>query len=94
MSVCQHGHHVAAVYRTPAGLVYQADTGPHAHGSKDFVDTAHGSHSRGNEFTDLLEADEMTADDVPAWCDCGHRTLSRAELAELVRSGRGTIHLP
>jgi hypothetical protein len=30
---------------------------------------------------DLLEAPRDAADDtLPAWCDCGHRTLSRADI--------------
>ncbi|MBC6445893.1 hypothetical protein [Actinokineospora xionganensis] len=35
---CPRSHHVAAVYDTSAGAVCIATTGPHAHGSKDFVD--------------------------------------------------------
>ncbi|WP_372728727.1 hypothetical protein [Nocardioides sp.] len=90
---CRHGHHVAAVYETPAGLIYRAGTGPHAHGSKDFVDTAHGSAVRGNEYTDLLHPDPMASDELPAWCDCGHRTLSRGDLLASMHAGKGTIHL-
>lgn len=91
---CRDGHHLAAVYETPAGLVYLADTGPHGHGSKDFVDTPHGGATRGDEFTDLLEPGPMVADEIPAWCDCGHRTLSRRDLLTRARSEKGTVHLP
>lgn len=91
---CRRGHHVAAVYETAAGLVYLADTGPHGHGSKDYVDAAHGDATRGDEFTDLLAPGPMVADEVPAWCDCGHWTLSRSDLLDRARSSHGTVHLP
>ena len=94
---CRHGHHVAWVYDTPSGLVYRSMTGPHAHGSRDFVDTGHHGTRRGTAgaggYVDLLEA-EATADDaMPAWCDCGPRTLSRADLLQHVRAGGKTVRL-
>ena len=91
---CRRSHHVAAVYATAAGAVYQADTGPHAHGRRDFVDSPHGATTKGTEFVDLLTAGLHVADEVPAWCDCGHWTLSRNELSEQARPGGRTIHLP
>ena len=91
---CRHAHHLAAVYDTPAGLVYRAATGPHAHGSKDFVDTAHDGGGPGHPFTDLLEAGRLVGDELPAWCDCGHWSLSRRDLLARTRDEGGTVHLP
>ena len=91
---CRHGHHVAAVYDTSAGLVFRALTGPHAHGSKDFVDTAHHGADRGTAYVDLLAPGPMAEDGLPAWCDCGSWTLSRRELIGQVRAGDRTVHLP
>ena len=81
---CRHGHHVAAVFATDAGPVYQAETGPHAHGAA----------SRGTEFLDLLTPGRLDADEIPAWCDCGPWTLSRRALREQLRPKGHTIHLP
>jgi hypothetical protein len=77
---CSRSHHLAAVYRTESGLVYLAISGPHAHGSKDRIDTAHHGARRGTEYVDLLVADPD--DGLPAWCDCGTHTLSRSALIE------------
>jgi hypothetical protein len=90
---CRHAHHLAMVYETDAGLVYQSRTGPHGHGSKDFIDT--GSHGRrgGDEYVDLLAAGTAADDQLPAWCDCGPRTLSRSELLGQARSGPHTVRL-
>jgi hypothetical protein len=90
---CPRGHHVGAVYETDVGLVLRALTGPHAHGSKDFVDTAHHGGSRGTEYVDLLEPASPADDQLPAWCDCGTWTLSRAEVRREVRPGHRTWHL-
>ncbi len=91
---CRHSHHVAGVYDTPAGLVYRAVTGPHAHGSRDFVDTAHHGGHRGHEYVDLLAPGPMAGDGLPAWCDCGSWTLSRSELLGQAQAGHRTVHLP
>lgn len=90
---CPHGHHVAAVFETEAGLVVRAVTGPHAHGSKDFVDTAHHGGTHGVVYVDLLEPASTTDDVLPAWCDCGPRNLSRAEIRREVRPEHHTMHL-
>jgi hypothetical protein len=84
---CARSHHLAAVYETEAGLVYHAVEGPHAHGSKDFVDTAHHGGTRGTEYVDLLRADPMSDDGLPAWCDCGPHTLSRRDLLQAAADG-------
>ena len=90
---CPHGHHVAAVFDTEVGLVVRTLTGPHAHGSKDFVDTAHHGATRGQEYVDVLDPGPSGDDQLPAWCDCGTRTLSRAEVRREVRPGHRTWHL-
>jgi hypothetical protein len=90
---CPHGHHVGAVYDTEAGLVLHALSGPHAHGAKDYVDTAHHGGPRGTEYADLLDAAWAGDDALPAWCDCGSRTLSRAEVVREVGRHRRTWHL-
>lgn len=93
---CGRSHHLAAVYQTDAGPVYRSVSGPHAHGSLDFVDTPHRGGKR-HEYVVLLEpstSDTATTatDDLPAWCDCGPVTLSRAQLLDQVRAGRHTVH--
>lgn len=84
---CSRGHHVAAVFKTDEGRVYRSLIGPHSHGSKDFIDTGKGGSPGGKEYVDLLVAEAWADDDLPAWCDCGPRTLSRAELLSLIRTG-------
>lgn len=90
---CSRSHHLAAVFETADGLVYEALEGPHAHGSLDYVDTAHHGGSRGSRFIDLLAGDPYSDDGLPAWCDCGPYTLSRSMLQELARTG-GTVRVP
>ena len=85
---CTHSHHLAAVYETKAGLVYHAVEGPHAHGRKDFVDTAHHGGPRGTEFVDLLVGEVASSDALPAWCDCGPHSLSRSDLLAAAADGR------
>jgi hypothetical protein len=91
--LCANSHRVAAVYDTPAGLVYATMTGPHAHGSRDFVGTEQYHGCRGKEYTDLLRGDAQVDDALPAWCGCGPRTLSRAELAAAVADYRKHLHV-
>lgn len=83
---CSHSHHVATVYRTPAGLVFHSITGPHAHGRMDRADVAHHGHEHGLEYVEMLDSDQ--ADDLlPASCDCGPWSLSRTDLLADVRAG-------
>ena len=90
---CSRSHHLAAVYRTSAGMVYHAVAGPHAHGSKDRIDTAHHASTRGTDYVDLLIADPMSDDGLPAWCDCGTHTLSRADLIEESAASPHTVRV-
>ncbi|MBI4900602.1 MAG: hypothetical protein HY829_09020 [Actinobacteria bacterium] len=80
MSVqCRRSHHVAAVYDTGIGPVILTHPGPHAHGSKDFIDTGHHAAPRPDRL-DLLQAGRGVGDEIPAWCDCGPVQLSRTHL--------------
>lgn len=93
---CSGSHQVATVYGTEIGLVYVARGGAHAHGSRDFVDVAHHDAVHGVEIVDLLDTGtDPTADDaLPARCECGPRTVSRAELMRTVRAGRRRLLVP
>lgn len=86
---CRQSHHVAAVYEADGELVYSATVGPHGHGSRDRVDAGHGSSDCGRGHTDLLDTsgDLMSDDNMPASCECGPRTLSRAALLASVEEG-------
>ncbi len=87
---CRQGHRVAAVYDTNVGPVYVSRIGPHAHGDMDFPDTGHRLERPGEEFVDALEA-KWKDDGLPAWCDCGNRTLSRNDLAKDIAADRRTV---
>ncbi len=90
---CRHAHHVAAVYRTEAGPVYVARTGPHSHGRKDFIDSGrHGGHG-GGEYVDLLTEAPSVDEELPAWCDCGPRILLRRDVLRHVAARRGPVRL-
>ncbi len=78
---CARSHHVAEVYDTAAGPVYAARVRSRSHGSRDRVDEPHGD-GRVDRWFDLVTVNDVHDDDLPAWCDCGHRTLSRAALTE------------
>jgi hypothetical protein len=81
------------VFETPDGLVYQSVAGSHSHGSKDFVDTGMHGRERRTDHVDLLTAEAGVDDNLAAWCDCGPRSLSRAELLDSVRSGERLVRV-
>jgi len=89
---CAHSHHVAAVYATEVGLVYAAPVRARAHGSFDLPDEPHGDQHPHRWF-DLLDTSAgPTVDDaLPAWCDCGPRTLSRATLLQWLDDGEHRV---
>ena len=89
---CARSHHVAAVYTTDAGPVVLTHPGPHAHGSKDFVDTGHHG-SRRSDRLDLLDAGRGADDTIPAWCDCGPVDLSRSALRQRLTHPGRTVRL-
>lgn len=91
---CGRGHHVAAVLGTAVGPVFRSVTGLHAHGDRDYVDTGHGSHQNGTRYVDLLAADDFTDDALPASCECGPHTLSRARLVKAIADYERVIQLP
>lgn len=89
---CAHSHHLAEVVDTDFGPVYVTRIGPHGHGRLDLPDLGrHGSRA-GEEYADLLH-DPLGGDDLPAWCDCGPRQLSRRWLAERLSTGAPTAHI-
>ena len=75
------------------GLVFEALVGPHAHGYRDFIDTAHHGTAHGTRFVDFLDADAFADDLLPARCECGTHELSRAELQRAVQAHQRTIFL-
>ncbi len=87
---CHRSHHLAAVYDTAAGPVVRTRPGSHAHGSKDFVDTAHHG-SRAPDRLDLLEAGRSADDVLAAWCDCGPVELSRRDLLRRLGAGERRV---
>lgn len=89
---CARSHHVAEVISTPGGAVYLTRTGPPSYGRMDRPNLgAHGAPS-GIDFTDLL-VDPMAGDELPAWCDCGPRTLSREWVLEQLDGGSRTVRV-
>jgi len=93
---CTHGHHLAAVFRTPDGPVYRsAPLGhSHSHGDRDRYDSAHHA-AEGQPWVDLLELAPSAAvdDGLPAWCECGARTLSRVQLIQWIADGESRVNL-
>ncbi len=89
---CRRAHHLAEVYDTAAGPVILTRPGPHAHGSKDFVDTGHHAAPRA-ERADLLRAEPGPGDDLPAWCDCGPVELARGLVWTALGDGRRTLRV-
>ena len=87
---CGAGHHIAAVYRTPAGLVYMATVRSRSHGDHDLPDEPHDQAP--HHWFDLLEVEHPTVDDaLPAWCDCGHRSLSRVAVLDWISTGEHRV---
>lgn len=89
---CAHGHHIAAVYATALGPVFVATVHSHSHGSRDLPDVPHGSQQP-NRWFDLLDdaGASMVGDELPAWCDCGHRTLSRSAVRQWLQAGEHRV---
>lgn len=90
---CARSHHVAWLFDTEAGIVYATVTGPHAHGSRDRVDTAHHGGRRGTEYADLLDAGPHADDELPAWCECGPRTISRTALVHALDADQRVLRV-
>ena len=71
--------------------MFESLVGPHAHGDRDFVDTAHNWNLHGTRYVDLLDAGRFADDLVPA--RCGGHELSRAEMQRAVKAHQHTILL-
>ncbi|HEY5184079.1 MAG TPA: hypothetical protein VIM19_04040 [Actinomycetes bacterium] len=93
---CTHGHHLATVYRTADGPVYQSTSlgHSHSHGDRDRYDGAHHGDVT-PPWVDLLQVAASAAvdDGLPAWCECGARTLSRAQLIQWIADGEHRVNL-
>lgn len=86
---CARSHHLAKVFDTDAGFAYQSTVHGHAHGRRDRLDDAHGV-AVVRHWSDLLDSDP--ADDaLPAWCECGHRMLSRAAVRRWMDDGEKRV---
>ncbi len=90
---CGRSHHVAAVFSTSAGVVFESRVGPHAHGDRDFVDAAHHASRHGSRYVDVLDAGRYADDLVPAACECGMHELSRAEMQHEIAVNHHTMQL-
>ncbi|MFD7845846.1 hypothetical protein ACFV4K_23250 [Nocardia sp. NPDC059764] len=90
---CGRSHHVATVFDTAAGAVYESSIGPHAHGRRDYIDEAHDADRHGAHYIDLLDGDRYVDDLLPAHCECGDHELSRTQLRRAVDSHQRTIQL-
>ncbi|MTE16867.1 alpha/beta hydrolase family protein [Nocardia aurantiaca] len=90
---CGRSHHVATIFDTAIGAVYESSVGPHAHGHRDFVDEAHHAAHHGTRYVDMLDSDILAEDLVPAYCECGSYELSRNEMRRAIDEGRHTIQL-
>ena len=93
---CTHGHHLATVFRTPDGSVYRSTPlgHSHSHGDRDRFDSAHHG-AEAPPWVDLLEVAPSAAvdDGLPAWCECGARTLSRVQLIQWIADGEHRVNL-
>jgi len=88
---CARSHHLAVVVETPEGPVYRSTVHGRSHGHADQVDTPHQPHGE-REYVDLLQPAGGQADDaLPAWCDCGQRSLSRAAVAGWLAAGERRV---
>ena len=89
---CAVNHHVAKIYETDSGLVYESTIRRHSHGDRDLPDKPHGDHEPTRWLDFLTVSDDPTTDDVlPAWCDCGPRSLSRQAIRSWVASGEQRV---
>lgn len=89
---CSHSHHLARVLDTQQGLVFASVVRPRSHGSRDRVDVGHHADRSPHPWYDLLDVPAALADDgLPAWCDCGPRSLSRSALREWIALGERRV---
>lgn len=89
---CGHSHHLATVFDTREGAVYVATVHGRSHGHRDREDTPHKPHGEASYIDLLTPPGGPWADDaLPAWCDCGQRSLSRAALAEWTAAGERRV---
>lgn len=93
---CSRSHHVASVYSTPGGQVYTARPWAHGHGDQDRHDAAHHGGHRDAVWADWLDPGDpsLVEDGLPAGCECGPRSLSRAVLRDALAAGTRRLVVP
>jgi hypothetical protein len=86
---CAQAHHVATVFTTSTGPLYVSHIRPHAHGARDRHDAAHHGGHRDDLWLEWLTPDGAVSidDALPAGCECGPRSLSRARLLAAITAG-------
>lgn len=89
---CPAGHHVARVVPTKEGDVVVTSVRAHSHGSRDLPDEPH-TPNRSKEFIDLVDVADPAEDAIPAWCDCGQRSLSRRAIQRWLATGERRVIL-
>lgn len=87
---CPEGHHLLKVLSTGAGPIVVTTVRAHSHGNRDRPDEPH-TPAKAREFVDMLAVADPAEDEIPAWCDCGHRTLSRAAVAQWLAGGEKRV---
>jgi hypothetical protein len=87
---CADGHELAKVFRTDAHLLVRTTVRPRSHGNRDLPDKPHTPNEM-RRIVDMLEVDDAADDSIPAWCDCGARTLSRAALRDWLTQGEHRV---
>ena len=92
--LCRRRHHVASIYDTPAGLVFEALTGGPRRVWIDLLSSEDRNPVAPVGYVDLLEPTLSGDNEIAAWCACGPWTLSRRLLQRQVSAGLGTVVLP
>lgn len=89
---CPAGHHVAKIVPTPSGDIVVTRVRAHSHGSRDLPDEPH-TPTHPATFVDLMEVADPDEDAIPAWCDCGQRSLSRRALQRWLEGNQHRVVL-
>ena len=89
---CADGHHLAKVFHANGERLVMTTLRPRSHGSRDIPDKPH-TPGGVRHMVDMLDVDDAADDGIPAWCDCGARTLSRAGLRNWLAEGERRVVL-
>ena len=90
---CGRSHHVAAVFDTAVGPVFESLVGPTCTWRPRFCRYGASRDLHGTRYIDLLDAGRFADDLVPARCECGTHELSRAEMQRAIKAHQHTILL-